>query len=71
MEVGSRCCHSASIIIKEFKMSDTYYKKPNGEVFRYEAGRMKKDSCEAKYTLCDSKGKEIKAEKATKKKGSK
>jgi len=52
-------------------MSDTYYKKPNGEVFRYEAGRMKKDSCEAKYTLCDSKGKEIKAEKATKKKGSK
>ena len=46
-----------------------YFKKPNGEVFPYQAGRMKRSSCEAKYTLCDSNGKEIKKEvkKETKK----
>ena len=53
-------------------MSDIYYKKPNGEVFRYEAGRMKKDSCDAKFTLCDKNGKAIaKAKKEVKKKGAK
>ena len=50
-------------------MADIFYKKPNGEVFKYEAGRMQKDSCDKKYTLCDAKGKAVvktkkKAEKA-------
>ena len=40
-------------------MADIYYKKPNGEVFRYEPGRMKKDSCDKKYTLCDKNGKAV------------
>ena len=43
-------------------MADVYYKKPNGEVFRYAPGRMKKSSCDSKYTLCDIKGKVIKKE---------
>ena len=43
-------------------MADIYYKKPNGEVFLYQAGRMKKSSCDSKYTLCDSNGKEVKKE---------
>ena len=51
-------------------MADVFYKKPNGEVFKYEAGRMKKASCDDKYTLCDLNGKEVKAEKkASSKKG--
>ena len=41
-------------------MGAVYYKKPNGEVFKFERGRMKESSCEAKYTLCDISGKEIK-----------
>jgi len=53
-------------------MADVYYKKPSGEVFKYQAGRMKKSSCDEKYTLCDLNGKEVKAEKkATAKKGAK
>ena len=53
-------------------MADVYYKKPNGEVFKYQAGRMKKSSCDEKYTLCSIDGKEVKAEKkATTKKGAK
>lgn len=47
-------------------MPDTYYKKPNGEIFKFERGRMKKSSCELKYTKCDKNGKEIKP-KTTKK----
>ena len=43
-------------------MADVFYKKPSGEVFKYQAGRMKKSSCDEKYTLCDIKGKEIKKE---------
>ena len=43
-------------------MADVYYKKPNGEVFKYQAGRMKKASCDSKYALCDIKGKAIKKE---------
>jgi len=43
-------------------MADVYYKKPNGEVFRYEPGRMVKSSCDSKFTLCDAKGKAIKKE---------
>ena len=39
-----------------------FFKKPNGEVFPYQAGRMKRSSCEEKYTLCDINGKEIKKE---------
>ena len=50
---------------KEIIMADVFYKKPSGEVFKYQAGRMKKSSCDEKYTLCDIKGKEIK--KAVKK----
>ena len=53
-------------------MADVYYKKPSGEVFKYQAGRMKKSSCDEKYTLCDLNGKEVKAEKkASTKKGAK
>ena len=51
-------------------MADIYYKKPNGEVFRYEAGRMKKSSCDSKYTECDAKGKTVE-KKTTKKKATK
>ena len=43
-------------------MADVYYKKPNGEVFKYQAGRMKKSSCDEKYTLCDLNGKAVKIE---------
>tara|TARA_Y100001963_G_C6518656_1_gene325567 strand:- start:308 stop:466 length:159 start_codon:yes stop_codon:yes gene_type:complete len=39
-----------------------YFKKPNGEVFPYQPGRMKRSSCEEKYTLCDKEGNEIKKE---------
>jgi len=46
-------------------MAEVYYKKPNGEVFKYQAGRMKKSSCDSKYTLCDANGKEVKVEKKT------
>ena len=53
-------------------MAEVYYKKPNGEVFKYQAGRMKKASCDEKYTLCDNKGKAVTVEKkATAKKGAK
>ena len=53
-------------------MAEVYYKKPNGEVFKYQAGRMKKSSCDSKYTLCDIGGKAVKVEKkATAKKGAK
>ena len=51
-----------------------FYKKPNGEVFKFEAGKMKKSSCDAKFVLCDVSGKEIKKEapkKSSKKKGDK
>jgi len=50
-------------------MADIYYKKPSGEVFKYQAGRMKKSSCDSKYELCDINGKVIKQEtkKETKK----
>ena len=46
-----------------------YFKKPNGEVFPFQAGRHKRSSCEKKYILCDINGKEIKKEvkKETKK----
>ena len=50
-------------------MADIYYKKPNGEVFRYEPGRMRKDSCDKKYTLCDKNGKAV--QKPKKKTGGK
>ena len=50
-------------------MADVYYKKPNGEVFRYAPGRMKKSSCDSKYTLCDINGKAI--QKAKEKSGDK
>ena len=40
-------------------MTYIYYKKPNGEVFKYQAGRMKKSSCDKKYILCDANGKAI------------
>ena len=43
-------------------MADVFYKKPSGEVFKYQAGRMKKSSCDEKYTLCDKGGKAIKKE---------
>ena len=46
----------------DLKMADVFYKKPSGEVFKYQAGRMKKSSCDEKYTLCDINGKEIKKE---------
>ena len=52
-------------------MAEVYYKKPNGEIFKYQAGRMKKASCDSKYTLCDAIGKEIKDKKSTAKKGAK
>tara|TARA_Y100000310_G_scaffold228337_1_gene230657 strand:+ start:66 stop:221 length:156 start_codon:yes stop_codon:yes gene_type:complete len=51
-------------------MADVFYKKPSGEVFKYEAGRMKKSSCDSKYTECDAKGKAIE-KKATQKKATK
>ena len=50
-------------------MAHIYYKKPNGEVFRYEPGRMVKSSCDSKFTLCDAKGKAI--QKAKEKSGDK
>ena len=53
-------------------MAEVYYKKPNGEIFKYQAGRMKKSSCDENYTLCDANGKEVKVEKkTTAKKGAK
>jgi hypothetical protein len=52
-------------------MAEVYYKKPNGEIFKYQAGRMKKTSCDSKYTLCDSRGKPVEKKKATAKKGAK
>ena len=53
-------------------MADVFYKKPSGEIFKYQAGRMKKTSCDEKYTLCDINGKEAKeTKKATTKKGAK
>ena len=53
-------------------MADIFYKKPNGEVIKYAPGRMKKSSCDEKYTLCEANGKELKVEKkATTKKGAK
>ena len=39
-------------------MENVFYRKPNGEYFRYEPGRMKKSSCDQKYVLCDVSGKE-------------
>ena len=51
-------------------MADVFYKKPSGEVFKYEAGRMKKSSCDSKYTECDAKGKAIE-KKATQEKATK
>ena len=60
------------ILNQEIKVAEVYYKKPNGEVFKYQAGRMKKSSCDSKYTLCDIGGKATKVEKkATAKKGAK
>ena len=56
-----------SINREKLIMADVYFKKPNGEVVRYEAGRMKLSSCESKYIKCDVNGKEIKAVKKTKK----
>ena len=47
-------------------MADVYYKKPNGEVIKYQAGRMKKSSCEIKYTLCDAGGKAVQKKKKKK-----
>tara|TARA_Y100000310_G_C20548102_1_gene746629 strand:+ start:330 stop:500 length:171 start_codon:yes stop_codon:yes gene_type:complete len=48
-------------------MVNTFYKKPNGEYFRFEPGRMKKSSCDKKYVLCDFQGKEIKSKPKAKK----
>ena len=48
-------------------MTNVFYKKPNGEVFLYEAGRMKKSSCDQKYVLCDANGKDIKPKPKAKK----
>tara|TARA_R100001594_G_C3881359_1_gene226034 strand:+ start:183 stop:368 length:186 start_codon:yes stop_codon:yes gene_type:complete len=42
-------------------MSRIYYKKPNGEIFEFVAGRVQKSSCDKKYIMCDADGKEIKA----------
>ena len=41
-------------------MADSYYKKPDGEVFKFERGRMKESSCDLKYAKCDKNGKEVK-----------
>ena len=51
-------------------MANVFYKKPNGEVFKFEAGRMKKSSCDSKYTPCDAAGKEL-AKKTSKKSSAK
>ena len=51
-----------------------FYKKNDGEVFKFEVGKMKKSSCDAKFVLCDASGKEIVKEapkKSSKKKGNK
>ena len=56
-----------SIDKENLTMADVYFKKPNGEVVRYEAGRMKLSSCESKYIKCDANGKEIKVVKENKK----
>ena len=37
-----------------------FYRKPNGEYFKYEPGRMKKSSCDKKYVECDFQGKDLK-----------
>ena len=42
-------------------MSRIYYKKPNGEIFEFVAGRVQRASCDRKYIMCDADGKEIKA----------
>tara|TARA_R110002012_G_scaffold219735_1_gene391246 strand:- start:53 stop:220 length:168 start_codon:yes stop_codon:yes gene_type:complete len=52
-------------------MSRIYYKKPNGEVFEFVAGRVQKSSCDKKYIMCDADGKEIKAVKKEAKKSKK
>ncbi len=41
-------------------MSRLYYKKPNGEIFEFVAGRVQKASCDQKYIQCDANGNEIK-----------
>ena len=42
-------------------MSDRYYKKPNGEIFEFVAGRVQRASCDRKYIQCDVDGNEITA----------
>ena len=34
-------------------MSRIYYKKPNGEIFEFVAGRVQRASCDRKYIQCD------------------
>ena len=42
-------------------MSRIYYKKPNGEIFEFVAGRVQRASCDRKYIQCDVDGNEITA----------
>ena len=58
---------------REIRMADIYYKKPNGEIFKYMQGKMVKASCDKKFVLCNADGKEIKEviKKSKKKKGAK
>ena len=52
-------------------LSRIYYKKPNGEIFEFVAGRVQKASCDKKYIMCDADGNEIKAVKKEAKKSKK
>ena len=49
-------------------MKDIYYKKADGEIFKYVAGRMKMASCDQKYTKCDKNGKALAKKKKEPKK---
>tara|TARA_R100001230_G_C5502232_1_gene45823 strand:- start:142 stop:300 length:159 start_codon:yes stop_codon:yes gene_type:complete len=51
---------------------DIYYKKADGEIFKFERGKMKQSSCDAKFVKCDMNGNPIKEDKKpSKKKGAK
>ena len=45
---------------------DIYFKKPDGEIFKFMRGKMALKSCQSKFIECDKSGKEIK--KVSKKK---
>ena len=46
--------------IYNYGEKNMFYRKPNGEYFKYEPGRMKKSSCDKKYVECDFQGKDLK-----------